>query len=270
MSRRILGSLLAGIPAFGYLLYFTGRVYSAAYYSTIGIPKDIARFDFWDYLYFGAKDFNILIPLAFSALFIRFVLYLTEPITKRDDSQSKGSSSSRFSLFFWIFYLVLYVLTLIAVVGQAWFSPTFTTSSAYIGIALMACLSVWLFSIILLSERPILARIKKGRVVSQLFIGAVVTALVLLPNTSADAWGRLEGTRAKDNYPFVELYAPYQIIDDIQWELTSNNACRTADDLQLLISNQQYLVVQSDIEGSNLYVVPIDDILYIEVVSPEE
>ena len=80
----------------------------------------------------------------------------------------------------------------------------------------------------------------------------------------------LEIIAEKDNHPLVQLYAPYQLIDDIQWEPTSTNSCRTVNDLYLLFSNQQYLVVQSVIDGRSLYVVPIDDILYIKVVDSEK
>jgi len=72
-----------------------------------------------------------------------------------------------------------------------------------------------------------------------------------------------------DSHPLVELYAPYQVIDGIQWEPTSANSSRTVDDLRLVFSNQQYLVVESVTNSSSLYVVKIDDILSIKVIDTE-
>ena len=76
--------------------------------------------------------------------------------------------------------------------------------------------------------------------------------------------------KAGDSYPLVELHAPYQVIDDIQWEITSTNSFRTVDDLRLLFSNQRYLVVESVTDRHSLYFVAIDDILSIKIVDSEE
>jgi len=265
MANRALSSILAGIPAFGYLLYFSGRTYSGAYYSTIGIPPGITSFGFWDYIYFGAKDFNILIPLAFAAMFVGFVLYLTESA-----QWYYKDHYSTFEYGFPMFYLVWYAVVLLFLTATTWLNPTLKTDPPYAFFAVALCLTVSGFSIIMLFDKTLLLRIKEGRIISRLFFGAIVIALILFPHTSADAWGRFEGMMARDSHPLVELHAPYQVIDDIQWETTSTNSFRTVDDLRLVFSNQQYLVVESVTDGYSLYVVPIGDILSIKIVDSEE
>lgn len=260
-ANKTLNSILVGIPAFGYLLYFTGRTYSAAYYSTIGVPNGIVNFGFWDYIYFGAKDFNVLIPLAFATMFVGFVLYLTE--------SAQWYYKDHYSLLkygFPMFYLVWFAAVLLLLVVITWLNPTLKTNPAYVLGALASCLSVSGFSIIMLFDKTLLVRIKEGRIISRLFCGAVVITLIVFPHTAADASGRFEGMMATDSHPLVELHAPCQVIDDIQWETTSTDSFRTVDDLRLVFSNQQYLVVGSVTDRYSLYVVPIDDILSIKIV----
>ena len=265
-ANKALSSILAGIPAFGYLLYFTGTTYSAAYYSTIGIPRGIVNFGFWDYIYLGAKDLNILIPLAFAAMFVGFLLYLTEP----NPWWHYRNHHSKLEYGFIIFYLVYFTAVLLLLVVITWVNPTLKTNPAYVFAALGSCLLVSGWSIIMLFDKTLLVRIKEGRIISRLFFGAIVIALILFPHTSADAWGRFEGMMAKDSHPLVELHAPHQVIDDIQWETTSTNSFRTVDDLRLLFSNQQYLVVESVADRHSLYVVPIGDILSIKIVESDK
>jgi len=256
---------LAGIPAFGYLLYFTGRTYSAAYYSTIGIPNGIVDFDFWDYIYFGTENYKFLISLAFAVMFASFVLYLTEPTQWYYDDHYPRP---QYALF--MSYLVLYAGTLIIFVAYTWLNPTLKTDPVYSLVAILLCVTTSGFLIMILFDKKLLARIKDGRFISQVFPWLVVIVLILFPHTFADAWGRFEGTMAKDKQPLVELYAPYQVIDDIQWEPTSANSFRTVGDLRLLFSNQQYLVVESVTDRNSLYVVAIDDVLSIKIVDSEE
>jgi hypothetical protein len=263
-TKRVLSSILAGIPAFGYLLYLTGRTYCTAYYATIGIPSGIVNYGFWDYIYLGARDFNILIPLAFSAIFVGFVLYLTE---SAQWYYKDHYSPLEYGLP--MFYLVWYAATLLFLVVFIWLDPILKTELAYSFVALTSCLTAAGLSILMLFDKTLLARIKEGRIISKFFFGAIVIALVFFPHTSADAWGRFEGMRAKDSYPPVELHAQYPLIDDIQWETTSTNSFRTVDDLRLVFSNQQYLVVESVTDGHSLYVVTIDDILSIKIIDTE-
>ena len=122
----------------------------------------------------------------------------------------------------------------------------------------------------ILFDEKLLARIRDGRVISKIFPCLIAIVLVLFPHTFANAWGRLGGIMAKDGHPLVELYAPYQVVDGIQWEPTTTGSFRTVDDLHLLYSNQQCLAVQSVIDGSSVYIVPIDDILFIKVVASEK
>ena len=265
MNNRVLNGILAGIPAFGYLLYVTGRSYSDAYYSTIGIPNGIVNFDFWDYIYFGARDFKFLISLAFAVMFARFVLYLTESTQEYYDDHYP-----RLQYGFIIFYFVWYVVTLLVLIAYTWLDPTLKTDLVYSLTAIMLCVATSGFSIMILLDKKLLVRIKDGRVISQVFPWLIALVLIFFPHTFADAWGRFEGMMAKDSQPLVELYAPYQVIDDIEWEPTSNNSCRTVDDLRLLFSNQQYLIVEAVTDGHSLYVVAIDDILSIKIVGSEK
>lgn len=265
MTKRVLNAILAGIPAFGYLLFFTGRSYSAAYYSTIGIPSTIVNFDFWDYIYFGAKDYRFLISLAFAVMFARFILYLTESTQSYYDDPYP-----RFQYGFIIFYFVWYALTFLIFVVYTWLNPTLKTDPIYSSFAILLCVATSGFSLMMLFDKKLLVRIKDGRIISQVFPWLIVIVLILFPYTFADSWGRFEAAMAKDSQPLVELYAPYQVIDGIQWEPTSTNSCRTVDDLYLLYSNQQYLVVESATNSSSLYVVKIEDILSIKIVGPEK
>jgi len=264
-NNRVLNGILAGLPAFGYLLYFTGRTYSTAYYFTIGIPDTIVNLDFWDYIYFGTQDYRFLISLAFAAMFARFVLYLTE-----STPWYYGDHYPRLEYGFIIFYLVWYVLTLLLFVMYMGLTPALTTYPILSGFAILLCVATSGFSLMILFDQKLLARIGDGRIISKIFPCLIVIVLVLFPHTFADAWGRLEGIMAKDSHPLVELYAPYKIIDDIHWEPTTTDSFRTVGDLYLLFSNQQYLAVQSVIDGRSVYIVPIDDILYIKVVDSEE
>lgn len=264
-NNRVLNGALAGIPAFGYLLFLTGKAYSDAYYSTIGIPSGIVNFSFWDCIYLGTKDFRFLIALAFAAMFAGFVLYLTEPDQWYYESRYPSSA-----YYLYVVYLLLFVGTLLWVILVSWLTPTIKTTLAYTFSAASACLAVAGFSIIILFDKALLTRIKEGRFISKIFPWAIGLALVFFPYTSADAWGRIEGIIAKDSYPLVELYAPHQVIDDIQWEPASTNSCRTVDDLYLLFSNQQYLIVESVTDRNSLYVINIDDILSMKIVSPEK
>lgn len=260
-NNRVLNGVLSGVTAFGYLLYLTGRSYSAAYYSTIGVPNSIVNFDFWDYIYFGTKDFKFLIPLAFAVMFAGFILYLTESTPSYYDDPYP-----RFQYGFIMFYLVLYAGMLPIFVAYTWLNPTLRTDPAYSFTAIMLCVVTSGFSLMILFDKKLLVRIKDGRIISQLFPWLIVIVLIFFPHTFADAWGRVEGMMAKDSQPLVELYAPYQVIDGIQWEPTSTNSFRTVDDLRLLFSNQQYLVVEPVTDGNSSYVVPIDDILSIKIV----
>ena len=198
-------------------------------------------------------------------MFVGFLLYLTEP--RRTDS-AEHYSRAEFAMVF--FYFVLFVVVLLGFVIQAWLNPALKTSLGYAASGVLICLLTTSFSVYLLFTRTLSARIKRGKFISQVFFVAIVIALVLFPHISADAWGRSEGIMAKDNYPLVELYAPYQAIDDIQWELTTTNSFWTVDSLYLLYSNQQCLAVQSVVDGSSVYIVPIHDILSIKVVASEE
>lgn len=254
-----------GIPAFGYLLYLTGRSYSAAYYSTIGIPKSIVHFDFWDYIYFGVENYKFLIAVAFAVMFVGFVLYLTEPT-----QWYYADPYPRFQYGFIIFYFIWYVVSLLIFVAYTRLNPISETNLPYSATAILLCMATSGFSIMILLDKKLLGRIKDGRIMSQVFPWFIVIVLIVFPYTFADAWGRFEGMMAKDKQPIVALYAPYQVIDDIKWKQTSTNSFRTVDDLYLLFSNQQYLVVEPVIDGNSSYVVPIDDILSIKIVDSEK
>jgi hypothetical protein len=257
--------VLAGIPAFGYLLYFTGRVYSAAYQSTIGIPDTIVTFEFWDHMYFGARDFRFLISLAFSVMLARFVLYLTEPPQWYHDDHYP-----RFQYGLIIFYFVWAVANFVLYITYMWLNPALKTQFAYSVIAILFCFLTSAWSLMILFDRQLLARIRDGRIMSQVFPIFIVIVLVLFPYIFADASGRFEGVRAENKQPLVELYARYPVIDDFRWESTSSNSCRTVGDLRLLFSNQQYLVVESVTDANSLYIVKMDDILSIKIAGPEE
>jgi len=263
--NKALNSILAGIPAFGYLLYFIGRTYSIAYYSTIGIPIGIANLDFWDYLYSGAKGFNLIITVIFTLMFLGFLWYLTE--SRQIDYQNVYRRRDFIIPFG---YLVYYAIVLVFLAAIGWFYPASKINPVYIIGSLMACLVVSGFSILILLDKALVARIKKGRVISRLFLLAVVIGLILFTYTSADSWGRYNGFIATDSLPLVEIYAPYQVIDDIQWEITSTNSFRTVDDLHLVFSNEQYLILESSRGKHNLYVIPTDDILSIKIIHPEK
>jgi len=265
MTKRTLNAILAGVPAFGYLLFLTGRAYSAAYYSTIGIPSTIVNFDFWDYIYFGAKDYRFLISLAFAVMFARFILYLTESTQSYYDEPYP-----RFQYGLIMFYLVWYAVTFLIFVGYTWLNPTLKTDFAYAATAIMLCFITSVWSLMILFDKKLLVRIKDGRIVSQVFPWLIVIVLIFFPHTFADAWGRADVVMARDSQPLVELYAPYQVIDGIQWEPASTSSCRTVDDLYLLYNDQQYLVVEPVTNSSSLYVVKIDDILSIKIVVPEK
>jgi len=122
----------------------------------------------------------------------------------------------------------------------------------------------------ILLDKRLLARIKHGRIMSQVFPLFIAIVLIVFPYTFADAWGRFEGVMATGKQPLVELYSPYQVIDDIQWKPTSTNSYRTVGDLRLLFSNQQYLVVESVTDRNGLYVVSVDDILCVKIVGFEK
>lgn len=216
-------------------------------------------------MYFGAEDFRFLISLAFAVMFARFIMYLTESTQHYYDEHYP-----RLQYGFIIFYLVWYVMTLVIFVAYMWLNPTLKADPVYSAFAILLCVATSGFSIMVLLDRKLLVRIKDGRIISQVFPWLIVIVLILFPYTFADAWGRFAGMVAKDSQPLVELYAQYQIIDDIQWESTNTNSFRTTDDLRLVFSNQQYIVLGPVTDRNSLYVVAIDDILSVKIVGSEE
>jgi hypothetical protein len=256
---------LAGIPAFGYLLYFTGRAYSEAYHNTLGIDPDILNFGFWDYVYSGAKGVNVLVPIVFTVIFLLFLnRYLLEP--------SEGGLTKKYRMWeigYPVVFSVWYSIGLAVLTLVAWFRPDLKVAPAFIFVSLATCIA-FLVVIVILWDRAAVAWIKERKAFRWLFPIAIVLGLIFLPYTSADSWGRFNAAVVTDNRPFVELEAPYQLIDDIQWEPTNTNSFRTVNHLRLLFSNQQYLVVQSVTDGNSSYVVSIDDILSIKIVDSEK
>lgn len=187
----------------------------------MGIPSGILNFDFWDYIYFGAANYRFLISLAFAVMFARFVLYLTEPTQGYYDDHYP-----RLQFGFIIFYFSWYVLTLVGFVAYMWLlNPTLKTNLMYSFFAIILCIATSGFSIMILFDKQLLVRIKDERIISQVFPWFIVIVLIFFPPTFADAWGKFEGMMTKDKQPLVELYAPYPVIDDIQWEPTSTNSC---------------------------------------------
>lgn len=254
--------ILPAITVFGYLLYFTGRTYSEAYYSTIGIPLGILNFDFWDYVYSGAKSLNIILPVIFTAIFVGFFYrYLPEKQIYFPGVRLRDVICP------WLLS-VYYAIALVFVGIAGWYSPALKAELPYILISFATCIFFSL-SILVLWDKATVARIKEGRLINWLFSVAIALGLIFFPYTSADSWGRFEGVRASDNHPLVQLYAPNQVIDDIQWEVTSTGSFRTVDGLRLIFSNEQYLILESGMDKCSLYVIPTDDILSIKVIHPE-
>ena len=263
-NRRVLQGILAGVPALGYLLYLTGRSYSAAYYSTLGVPDLLLNFGFWDHVYFGAEGVMFLIPLAFAAMFVGFVLYLTESSPWYYDD-----SLPRFQYGFVVTYLVFYTVLFLAFLVYTWLmNPASTSETAYSFVAVAVAGSAAGFSLIVLWDKKMIARIRDGRIMSSLFPWLIAGVLIFFPHTLADAAGKVAGFIAQDSHPLVELYAQQQVVDGISWEPTGTDSCRTVDDLYLLFSNQQYLVVQQASDRTGAYVIPIDGILFMKIVGP--
>jgi len=254
--------ILPAITVFGYLLYFTGRTYSEAYYSTIGIPSGILNFDFWDYVYSGARGLNIILPVIFTAIFVGFLYrYLPEKQIYFPSARLRDVICPWFLSVYYAVWLVLFGIA-------GWYSPAFKAEFPYIFMSLATCI-LFSLSIPVLWDKATVARIKEGRFLNWLFSVAIALGLIFFPYTSADSWGRFEGVRASDNHPLVQLYAPNQVIDDIQWEVTSTGSFRTVDGLRLIFSNEQYLILESGMDKCSLYVIPTDDILSIKVIHPE-
>ena len=263
-DRRVLQGILAGVPALGYLLYLTGRAYSAAYYSTLGVPDLLLNFGFWDHIYFGTEGVRFLIPLAFAAMFVGLVLYLTESSPWYYDDPLP-----RWQYGLVVIYFVFYAAMLPAFIAYTWLiSPALRSEAAYSFTAVMVAVLAAGWSLMVLWDKKMIAGVRDGRIMSRLFPWLIAVVLIFFPHTLADAAGKVAGFMAQDSHPLVELYAQQQVVDGISWEPTGADSYRTVDDLYLLFSTQQYLIVQQASDRIGSYVIPVDSILFIKIVGP--
>jgi hypothetical protein len=266
---RLAATILSGITVFSYLLYLVGRVYWEAYLSVLNIPIGIFNYTTIDYIFIGARPDNLLIVLLYTSLIGGLFLFLFfKQFTnsrKRVETISKiiGYAYFVYSVFATIFIAVLILFTI---------TPNKVALAAVFPFTLFPAIWFWL----IFTEKELLSWIKrKGkRFLPKIFVVATIIYLIVFPYLCGTCWGALRGLFELDKSPFgyksVELYSTSEIIADIEWEKTADNYYKTTKDLQLLFSNDKYLVLRTSDNASAIHIVKTDDILLFNVLVPQK
>lgn len=263
--RHFVALIVGGLTALIYLLYFVGRTYSDAYLSALKIPAGIMNYSLEDYAYFGARIDNLIITLLFTSIVVGFLLYLF-PLQTSAPVKSYRKSDLIVGLGYFIYFAAILAGMVVFIV----FAPSKRAAPPLVFGILMACTVTVGCSILLLYDTAIASRIKRGKIISKLFVTGIAITLICFPYMSANAWGTFKGIIKSDRYPLVELHATYQVIDDVRWEVVTDNSLRTAEDLHLILSNDKYLILKSGAEPSNVYIVRLEDILSTKIIGSQK
>lgn len=255
------------IPVFVYFLFFVGRTYSEAYLRTIGIPVSLINYDFLDYAYFGAHIDNLLITLFFTGIFFGLIwyLYFMKPA-------SDGYTYKKVDLGFSLFYLTYSTVALSGMTLVLIFNPYLIVHPAMVfGIIVMSMMSVGL-AILLFTDKGLIQRIKKGKYLSRLFVSAVALILICFPYMFTSAWGAFKAT----SFPYrdlglssktlIEVTADYIPIGGVNWEIKDDNSYVNTDRLYLILENQGYLFIKSDLKELDTYVLRVDKVKSYKVI----
>ncbi len=262
---KIVAAVGGGLTTFMCLLYFVGRIYSQAYFAALNIPSSIINYSFADYAFTGAKWHNLIIVLLFTSVVIGFLLFLFAP--RMTNSRKKVPTVDK------VIGPCYYVLFTIALVYSAVVLSFSEANKFVVAFLFFFPLAAAGWFLLVLSERKLASYIKRGRVRSKIFIASTVAMIILFPYMCSTGWGTFSGILELDKhpygYPLVELTSNQRLIDDIRWRNTSGNSSyKTDEQLALVLSNDKYIILKSTIEPSNVYIVKIEDLLSMTVLTP--
>lgn len=258
---RLAAIILSGITVFSYLLYLVGRAYWEAYFSVLNIPIGILNYGLIDYVFIGARPDNLIMVLLYASLIVGLLLFLYfKQFTNSRRRVRAGSRIFGFGYFVYFVFGAIYtaILILFAI------APNKVVLGAVFPFILFPAIWFWLIFI----EKDLLSWIK--RKCKKIFVVATIIYLIFFPYLCGTCWGALRGSFELDKNPFgyklVELYSTSKIISDIEWEKTADNYYKTTKDLQLLFSNDKYLILRTSDNATAIHIVKIDDILSFNVL----
>jgi hypothetical protein len=268
MTLRTLGRVFAVLSVFVYFLFFVGRVYSEAYLKTLGIPPSTIKYEFFDYAYFGAQLDTIIITIIFTFIFFGIIWYFR--------METNGLNKyKKIELFFAVFYLFYSVAVLIAVSIIFIFNKSAWNQPAAVVAAIMTTIIPAAFIIIILTERGLLRRIKRGRILSPLFVASMAITLIIFPYLSTSGWGAFKAYTSPyeelnlSPNTLVEISASHPLINDINWESRDNDLYVTTEELFLILKNDTNLFIKRDLGESETYIISTDDIISYSISTKE-
>lgn len=255
----ILISVLSIISGVVYSLYFVGRTYTDNYYSQLGIPSSFMNYSQQDYAYFGARIDTLIITFVYLLILIGFLRYWFT-------QQQLNPDYRKLDFIYSVFYLSLYSLLLLFLAFIYIFNPNLAKEPALIIAAIVATMiTAGAQIMILFLDHGVLNRIRKGKVVSAIFIITIIVSLLFFPFISAKAWGLYMGfLKSKapiSNYPIVELHTTHKIIDKIDWYSSDNISYTNADTLYLVLNNDNYLILKAATRPNDIFVIKTEDVL---------
>jgi len=254
-----LGLLISAATLFGALLYFVGRRYTDAYFSTVGIPSNLLRFEVADYMYQGAHPIEMLIALGFTVLGIGLLRFVT-----RQNNAAESKPYTRMTTIFIVGYFVYFVFMLVILALLDIFG---VRDVALTLAALVSSLFAAGWGIMMFFDQNLLSRVKRSRRLSRLLVLGGALSVFLFPYLGAGAWGAYMGTydtspqRISQVFQTIVLTAKQPIIEELAWESQDEGIFQTKDRLYLLLSNNGRLFIRAEGWDDKLFVI-YSDTLY--------
>jgi hypothetical protein len=258
--RSILIRIFTVAPVFGYFLFFVGRAYSEAYLKNLEIPPSAVKYDFFDYVYFGAQIDTIIITVIFTLIFFGLIWYFKME-TVSLNKYKKGD------LIFTMIYLPYSVIGLVMVSLVLIFNKDGIKEPAIIVFSIATGLMASGLIIMLLADKGLIQRIKRGRNLSRLFVTSAVITLLCFPFIISSAWGafKVYSSPYKElnlsPNTLVEISARYPLINDVNWEDKGDNLYVTTDELFLILKNDTNLFIKTNLKDSKTYIISTSNII---------
>jgi hypothetical protein len=271
-KNNIVMQIVSAAPVFVYFLFFIGRAYSEAYLKILGIPASSVKYELSDYAYFGAQLDTLLITVVFTAIFVCLVWYFR---TETDGSNKYKKSE----LALIISYLPYSVIVLIVSSAIFIFNKSVINQPAAVIMAIMTTIIPAGLIIITLTERDIVKRIKRGRILSPLFVASIAITLIFFPYLSSSGWGAFKAYTSPykelnlSSNTVVEIYASHPLSSDLKWDTTEDNVYVTTDELFLILENDSNLFIKTSLntklKESKTYIISTADIISYSISTKE-
>lgn len=257
-------TFLSAIPVFVYFLFFVGRVYSEAYLRQLGIPFGLVNYDFIDYVYFGAHMDTLFIALTFTSILMGLVWYVSLATLAEEKYRKADLILSMVFLPYWVVGLTVVALITI-------FNPDIILEPAMILFVMLTSIASAGFILLLLTDKGLIGRIKRGKHLSRLFMFAVILTLICFPYMFSSVWASFKAYvfPYKDiglsSETLIEMTVNYPLVEDINWEAIEGGLYNNVDRLYLVLSHKGNLFVKTDLRDMKTYIIKSEDLVSYQV-----